>query len=172
MSSVRCVVNLQKSNMSDYNPLSKHKETFVCLSISDICCMFASKKYETLSHQFFLSPFPPLWPTHLPPSPPSRRAVNAEKLFNLPVTSYPDLLFIEQQLEKLERIFACYREQQDTVRLYGQFAPSFCNIHTRVKHLGICILILMCPSSPCPVRSNCGCTGSFVGRDALGRSAH
>lgn len=38
--------------------------------------------------------------------------VNAEKLFDLPITSYPELLKIQQDMRGLRRIYQIYEEQK------------------------------------------------------------
>ena len=40
---------------------------------------------------------------------------NAEKLFGIPITSYPVLMSMEQELKGLEQIFSIYERQQVTV---------------------------------------------------------
>jgi dynein heavy chain len=37
---------------------------------------------------------------------------NAEKLFDLPITMYPDLQQVQKQMKGLEMIYALYEEQQ------------------------------------------------------------
>ena len=37
---------------------------------------------------------------------------NAEKLFDLPITMYPDLQQVQKQMKGLEQIYALYEEQQ------------------------------------------------------------
>ena len=36
---------------------------------------------------------------------------NAEKLFDLPITMYPDLLQVQKDMKALEQIYALYEEQ-------------------------------------------------------------
>jgi hypothetical protein len=129
--------------MSNYHPLSKNTEQYLLFEYQRyLLHIFNFKIMKALSHYFLsrpshcrlICPHHPL-PTH---------AVNAEKLFNLPVTSYPDLLFIEQQLEKLERIFACYREQQDTVRSLCMLA-FLCRQCSRARLLRFCHVVTRWP---------------------------
>ena len=42
---------------------------------------------------------------------------NAEKLFDLPITMYPDLQQVQKQMKGLEMIYALYEEQE--VRQYS-----------------------------------------------------
>ncbi len=44
---------------------------------------------------------------------------NAEKLFGIPITSYPVLMSMEQELKGLEQIFSIYERQQVTVEADG-----------------------------------------------------
>ena len=46
---------------------------------------------------------------------------NAEKLFDLPITMYPDLQQVQKQMKGLEMIYALYEEQQ-----VGLTWKSFC----------------------------------------------
>ena len=43
---------------------------------------------------------------------------NAEKLFDLPITMYPDLQQVQKQMKGLEMIYALYEEQQVIVNLH------------------------------------------------------
>jgi hypothetical protein len=49
---------------------------------------------------------------------------NAEKLFGIPITSYPVLMSMEQELKGLEQIFSIYERQQVTVWDW-QFSLAF-----------------------------------------------
>jgi len=37
---------------------------------------------------------------------------NAEKLFDLPITMYPELLQVQKEMKGLEQIYSLYREQK------------------------------------------------------------
>ena len=50
--------------------------------------------------------------------------VLAEKLFDMPITSYPMLSQVEFDLKKLAQVYAVYAEQADAVRQYGQLLWS------------------------------------------------
>ena len=47
---------------------------------------------------------------------------NAEKLFDLPITMYPDLLDVQKQMKGLEMVYSLYEEQ-----LVGTFKQRFEN---------------------------------------------
>jgi len=47
---------------------------------------------------------------------------NAEKLFDLPITMYPDLLDVQKQMKGLEMVYSLYEEQ-----LVGTFKQMFEN---------------------------------------------
>ncbi len=59
--------------------------------------------------------------------------VNAEKLFNLPVTPHPDIAFVDIQMERLDRIYAVYREQQESIRVWSAAKWSDLQIDTLTK---------------------------------------
>ena len=44
----------------------------------------------------------------------------AEKLFDLPITMYPEFLYIQKEMKGLEQVYALYEEQNvtDTRRMY------------------------------------------------------
>ena len=53
----------------------------------------------------------------------------AEKLFDLPITMYPEFLYIQKEMKGLEQVYALYEEQNviDTRRMYrnsSQFLPQ------------------------------------------------
>ena len=55
---------------------------------------------------------------------------NAEKLFGIPITSYPVLMSMEQELKGLEQIFSIYERQKVilsiTYILHGLFCHRNC----------------------------------------------
>ena len=48
---------------------------------------------------------------------------NAEKLFGIPITSYPVLMSMEQELKGLEQIFSIYERQKVTYPDFKEFFP-------------------------------------------------
>ena len=45
---------------------------------------------------------------------------NAERLFDLPITMYPDLMQIQKEMKGLEQIYALYEEQKvRVIALFG-----------------------------------------------------
>ena len=50
--------------------------------------------------------------------------VLAEKLFDMPITSYPMLSQVEVEIRKLAQVYAVYAEQAEAVRQYGQLLWS------------------------------------------------
>jgi dynein heavy chain len=69
--------------------------------------------------------------------------VLAEKLFDMPITSYPMLSQVEVEIKKLAQVYAVYSEQADAVRQYAQVRAK---IHLRQKFVsehkfgGCCII--------------------------------
>ena len=49
---------------------------------------------------------------------------NAEKLFDLPITMYPDLQQVQKQMKGLEMIYALYEEQQVSALFFYIYIPS------------------------------------------------
>ena len=47
---------------------------------------------------------------------------NAEKLFDLPITMYPELLAVQKEMKGLEQIYALYDEQKASVH-------TTCHLH-------------------------------------------
>ena len=48
---------------------------------------------------------------------------NAEKLFDLPITMYPNLLEVQKQMKGLDMIYSLYEEQK--VGLYEYFCNNY-----------------------------------------------
>ena len=58
---------------------------------------------------------------------------NAEKLFDLPITMYPDLQQVQKQMKGLEMIYALYEEQQ-----VGLTWEEFCPLLFKYDFLDPC----------------------------------
>ena len=43
---------------------------------------------------------------------------NAEKLFDLPITMYPDMIEVDKELRNIGRIFEIYENQKASIDMY------------------------------------------------------
>ena len=81
---------------------------------------------------------------------------NAEKLFDLPITMYPDLQQVQKQMKGLEMIYALYEEQQVSALFFYMYILSNV-VHYSMNMLTLkapITTIVVCLSSACDFESH------------------